>query len=242
MSRAEEVKLYRTFVKGLITEASYLTYPEDSSIDELNTIPSRKGNRTRRFGVDFEDNYQIVDIDIQDSDSINEFVWKAANNQTEKNFLCLQIGSVIYFFNLISDPISDSLENYTIDLASFSATGASSGQIKTNDVQFSSGKGFLFIAHPYCEPLVVEYDQVNNGLTVTKVIIQIRDFEGLNDSLANDEEPSVLTKEHQYNLMNQGWVTPSNQTPPGGITPTNTPVYTNPNTGDTLPYDRYGLL
>lgn len=155
MPRAEEVKLYRTFVRGLVTEASYLTYPEDSSTDELNTIPSRKGNRTRRFGIDFEDNYQIVDISVTDQDCINEFVWKAANNQMEKNFLCLQVGTIVYFFNLIADPVSDSLEVYTIDLEDFAAIGASVPQIQTNMAQFASGKGFLFIAHPYVEPLVV---------------------------------------------------------------------------------------
>jgi hypothetical protein len=39
----------------------------------------------------------------------------------------------------------------------------------------------------------------------------IRDFEGLDDELAVDEEPSTLSAEHHYNLKNQGWVptTPS---------------------------------
>ena len=63
MSRAETTKLYRTFVKGMITEASPLTYPEDASYDEDNMILYRKGNRSRRLGINFEDNYVLLVLD-----------------------------------------------------------------------------------------------------------------------------------------------------------------------------------
>lgn len=63
MSRAETTKLYRTFVKGMITEASPLTYPEDASYDEDNMILYRKGNRSRRLGIDFEDGYVLLVLD-----------------------------------------------------------------------------------------------------------------------------------------------------------------------------------
>lgn len=63
MSRAETTKLYRTFVKGMITEASPLTYPEDASYDEDNMILYRKGNRSRRLGIDFESGYELLTLD-----------------------------------------------------------------------------------------------------------------------------------------------------------------------------------
>ena len=63
MSRAETAKIYRTFVKGLITEASPLTYPENASIDEDNMILYRKGNRSRRLGIDFESGYSLLILD-----------------------------------------------------------------------------------------------------------------------------------------------------------------------------------
>ena len=63
MSRAETTKVYRTFVKGMITEASPLTYPEDASYDEDNMILYRRGNRSRRFGVDFEHGYVLLSLD-----------------------------------------------------------------------------------------------------------------------------------------------------------------------------------
>src|SRR3546814_15800129 len=53
-----------TFVAGLITEASPLTFPQNASLDEENFILSRKGSRARRLGMDLEDGYVIVDSGI----------------------------------------------------------------------------------------------------------------------------------------------------------------------------------
>jgi hypothetical protein len=97
MSRARTNKLYRTFNKGLITEAGYLTYPEDASTDELNTVISRKGNRTRRLGIDYEDDYVLTDVGITPDVAINEFVWLSANKHPGSNFLVVQVGTVIHF-------------------------------------------------------------------------------------------------------------------------------------------------
>lgn len=236
MARAEQVKLYRSFVKGLITEASYLTYPEDSSVDELNTTPSRKGNRTRRFGIDYEDNFIFNELAFDTTKKVNEFVWKAVNNDGGTNFLCLQVGAIVRFFSLEESPISDSLKAFSIDLTTYVASGVSLANVSLADCEFASGKGYLFIVNPYIDPISVEYDKITNTVSVTKISIQVRDFEGLNDNLANDEEPAALTKEHKYNLMNQGWVTPGRYVVPGGVTIDNIPVYHNPYQGSEFPY------
>jgi hypothetical protein len=239
MSKAKEVKLYRTFVRGLITEAGYLTYPEDSSSDELNTIPTRKGNRTRRFGIDFEDNFQQINVVTSENDAIKEFVWKAVGNVATDNFLCIQVGTKIKFFSLEENPVSDSLRPFEINLLTYIASGASTSQVQMNNVEFSSGKSFLFIVHPYVEPLVIEFNKATNTITVVKVVVQIRDFEGLNDGLANDQEPTTLSKEHHYNLLNQGWGLPGTAVP-GGVTVDNDPVYQNPYTGNRNTYKKFG--
>ena len=241
MPRASTTKLYRTFVKGLITEAGYLTYPEDSSSDELNTIPTRKGNRTRRFGIDFEDNYQEIDIIVDEAvDVIKDFVWKAVNKVASTNFLCLQVGTNVYFFSLEADPVSDSFKGFSLDLTDFATPTSSAGQIQTNLCEFASGRGYLFIVHPYLEPILVTYDETTDAISAVNIIIQMRDFEGLNDGLANDQEPPTLSKEHHYNLLNQGWGAPSAGTVPGGITPPNLPIYYSPYTGLGGGYNRGG--
>lgn len=57
MAQQKGTKVYNTFVGGLVTEAGPLTFPENASADELNMEISRKGNRRRRLGIDYEPDY-----------------------------------------------------------------------------------------------------------------------------------------------------------------------------------------
>lgn len=203
--RSQTTKLYRTYVKGLITEASPLTYPEDTSIDEDNCLIFPKGNRTRRLGADFEDSYQLSTHEIADPSTtpIVEFVWSSVNNDALTSFLCTQVGGVIYFYNIYASPISSGLKSFSVDLTSYAASGAT--DIESSPIQMDSGKGFLFVAGEKINPLVIEYDPDTDTIDVEAIDILIRDFEGVDDGLGVDEEPTTLSAEHQYNLQNQGW-------------------------------------
>lgn len=52
MSRSKFEKTFNTFTKGLITEASELNFPEDSSLYEKNFVLYRDGGRDRRKGME----------------------------------------------------------------------------------------------------------------------------------------------------------------------------------------------
>ena len=52
-------KSYKTFIKGLVTEANALTFPENASVDEDNFALMRDGSRSRRLGVDYESGYTL---------------------------------------------------------------------------------------------------------------------------------------------------------------------------------------
>ena len=52
----------KAFIKGLITEASPLNFPAEATIDEENFELRKNGTRERRFGMDFEDNYSLINI------------------------------------------------------------------------------------------------------------------------------------------------------------------------------------
>ena len=204
MARAENNKLYRTFVKGLITEASPLTFPEDTSYAELNTILSRKGSRTRRQGMAYTDTGVVAAAEITDfTKAQNEFVWRAVGRNANLNYLCMQRDDIIYFADT-SD--SDTNKAFTIDLKDYVRSGGNTDLVGSSLVQMASGQGFLFLVSKEIEPLYVSYDIDTDSIEVLKITILQRDFEGLKDGLANDQEPSVLSKEHHYNLMNQGWV------------------------------------
>lgn len=239
--RAKVNKLNRNFNKGLITEAGYLTYPDDASIDELNTVLSRKGNRTRRFGFNREtDGAGIPNLSFAGDFSgiaTNEFSWLAVANKPVLNFLVQQVGDTIIFGDQTKVPKSSGYFSYTIDLKAYKASNLTETDIKTKFAQFSLGKGYLFIAHPLCETIIVEYDPVTSTFSAIPLLVQIRDFKGVNDNLANDEEPLTLSVEHNYNLVNQGWLKPG---PLPGGTPVGDPVYVNPYTGTANTYFPYG--
>lgn len=217
MARGQQNKLYRTFNKGLITEAGFLTYPEDASTDELNTVIHRKGNRSRRFGLDYEPDSTAVSLLTYGSDEVtSEFLWRAVANKSSINFLCVQVGNKIHFFDASSEPISSGQKSFTVDLDTYKSSIATLAQVRGTHVHMASGKGYLFIVQEYLDPIVVDYDVDEDNITVVRVRIQVRDFDGVNDGLANDEEPTSLSAEHHYNLRNQGWVEPGTYPDYGG--------------------------
>ena len=211
MASTNSSKLYNTFVKGLITEASPLVFAENASADEDNCVLYRKGNRTRRFGVDFEEGYTLIDTATISSTDItavatNEYTWYNVAQQTGVNFLVQQIGLTLLFFDLSFDALSANRKSFTIDLNSYLTLSSYQSYAKSHMVSFANGNGHLFITGRFINPLVVIYDPDTDSITVRQVYITARDLEGVNDGLANDQEPTTLTAEHFYNLRNQGWL------------------------------------
>jgi hypothetical protein len=232
VARATANKLYRTFTKGLITEAGYLTYPENASTDELNTVIKVKGSRSRRLGIDFEPSSAALTVSsFTSSSTTNEYGWHNVGEDSSVNFLVCQIGSTLHFFNMDATPATK--KGFTVDLTSFKVDTASATMVANEVCQFASGKGFLFVVHPYTEPVVVEYDDNTDTITATQILVQIRDFDGVNDGLGNEEQPTTLTKEHLYNLKNQGWAPGYTQVTSGGggSLETGEQGYVNPYTG-----------
>ena len=208
MARAKVNKLYRTFIKGLITEASPLTYPADASINEDNCEIFRKGNRSRRLGMDYEDSYQLSAYASPGTDSTRTYRWESVNNDSAVNFLAHRIGTSIYFYDLSQSPLSSGLKSFSVDLNSFAAPNQTN--LNLGEVSMAGGKGYLFVVGEKLEPFLVEYIPGTDSITTQRIYVQVRDFQGVNDGLANDEEPSTLENPHKYNLMNQGWLDPRN--------------------------------
>ena len=241
MTRGKQDKLYRSFNKGLVTEAGFLTYPEDASTDELNTVIYRKGNRTRRFGIDYEPSSSAIPFSdlVTEVNVTTEYFWRTPGNNSSLNFLVVQIGHLLYFFDASLTPLSLGKKWFTVDLTTFASPTATSFNVKNTRVQMSGGKGLLFVAQEYIDPFVISYSAPVDSITTTRVYLLIRDFDGINDNLPNDAEPVSLSPEHHYNLLNQGWVTPGTSVTPttGGSTPGTSPTYYVPWTG--VKYNEY---
>lgn len=213
MSQASTVKMYRTFVKGLITEASPLAYPENSSTDEDNCVLTRKGNRSRRLGIGYEENFRMslfeAPMDEISQYAFKEYRWESVSNKANINFLVQQVGTILYFYDLSTDTISDHQKSFVVDMDQYVVPGTTFPG--SNEVFFAAGYGYLFVAGERFEPFVCEYSEEDDTIVSEPVVIKIRDFDGVDDGLGYDEEPTTLSNLHRYNLMNQGWVSPRNR-------------------------------
>lgn len=208
MARASTNKIYRTFVRGLITEANELTYPENATIAEDNCILYRKGNRTRRLGFDIEPGGNLSRFNVDPDVVYQEYTWKAVANDANLNFFVQQVGSILHIYDLSKTPLSTGYIQYQVLLNDQLMPNETDTSM--TEVQLSSGKGYLFVVGAKIEPFYLEFVPDTGQFHIRRIYIQIRDFQGVQDGLANDQEPSTLTKEHHYNLRNQGWVDGAN--------------------------------
>lgn len=210
MARQTTVKNYATFTKGIVTEAESLTFPENASIDELNCVPSIKGNRRRRLGIDYETGYSLsspsFDISDLDTQVVTTHTWDAVGGNGNLNFLVTQIGDTLYFNALSSDSTSDGEKTFTVDLSTFLAAGQTNAG--TVPIEADSGKGLLFVTSSKIDPFYIEYDSTADTIATSQITVSIRDFSGLDDGLAVDNNPTSLSTNHNYNLKNQGWNNP----------------------------------
>lgn len=233
MTQAVTSKLYNTFVGGLITEASPLTFPANTSFNESNCLLYRKGNRTRRPGVDYETN-AVVGFSQNDmtQTAVSEHKWEAVGNYSDITFLAMQVGRYIFFWDMAYDTLSSAPKSFSVDLGQFVAPTYNTWLVEQDRVQFAHGKGYLFVVGQYIEPFYVAYNRDIDNILSTQIYITIRDFIGVDDGLANDEEPTSLSNLHLYNLQNQGWLDPSTE---GSFTDQSQYGYSAPGTGNINP-------
>lgn len=196
MTQQSTTKAYNTFVKGIITEAGPLTFPEDASLDEENCVLNRDGSRQRRLGMDFEEDFVLRTVTVLPDDAVASFIWENAGNDVNNQFAVVQAGENLLIFNGSSPSISANLIA-TISLAAY-ITG------KTV-IGTASGLGNFFIDEGSSSPLYLSYDPTTGAVSVTQYAMRIRDTFGVDDGLAIDAQPSGLSVAHNYNLLNQGW-------------------------------------
>lgn len=190
-------KEYNTFVKGIITEANALTFPENASIDEANFVLNRDGSRQRRLGMDFEDGFTATAVPSMTSAAIGVSCheWINAGNTVANQFAVVQVGDKLLVYNASASAISSDLIA-TIDASSVIVD-------ETKLIQSDCGMGFFFFTSGTGAPAVLEY--VGTTVSLRTIDIKIRDFFGVYDGLAVDNKPATLSDAHKYNLYNQGW-------------------------------------
>lgn len=193
----------QNFVNGLVTEATGMNFPENACTSASDVIFKETGEVSRRFGYNYEHLFQLNSI-TRSSSAVVEYLWKAAGGDGTIDFVVQQIGLTLRFYRVSATTgLSDGIHATTFALTTFDVAGAPA--TNTEPCSFSSGKGFLFVTHKYCEPFYITYTVATDALTATSITLKIRDFEGVDDSLGTRERPASMTATHRYNLYNQGW-------------------------------------
>lgn len=212
MSRKQGTSITSKFVRGLITEATALSFPEDACTEVSNVIFDPIGQVSRRKGFDTEPFDVPNDIVIGNGCAYGQFNWEAVSGNGNVSFLVVQTGASLYFYNTSTGSnYSEDIHATIINLNDFLPV-YSDEDVSLFLCQFADGNGDLFVTSPVIDPFYISYDVATDVFTTTVIELLFRDFEGLDDGLEVDERPTdtvtgleTSNPNHYYNLLNQGY-------------------------------------
>lgn len=201
---------YNTFVKGLISEASPLNFPDNASLDEQNFILSRKGTRARRKGIDIEPGgvTRVTGITLEGVLARNPstYQWFSPGGVEGLVVLVIQVNNNLHFYDQSQAPLSDV---GWIEFLSLSIP---------DDVSYSfaSVDGVLIVASGDPNVAVITYDPdaVESKFSASYERLTTRDVWGV-EVVGSEYETDVTFREaavppdsQKYNLQNQSWGIP----------------------------------
>ena len=103
-----------SFVRGLITEATALTFPENAAIDLQNFELNRDGSIKRRLGMAIEGTGTTIDTERTATSvgnyAIQTYKWTNVNNDPTLSIGVVQIGNRLWFTDLFSDTLSTAMK------------------------------------------------------------------------------------------------------------------------------------
>lgn len=204
MAQVPAEKSYFGFASGFITDASPISFPDESTQDEENLEILRDGSRKRRRGLDSESGGadRTLAVTLGTSDEVNSFKWRDAGG-LGTDFVVIQSGSRLLFFEDSITP-SGNIHADEVDLLLYKVSGKADVDVSQNPVSFDAGRGRLIVVGRYLEPIYIEYD--GTTFTTHRIYIRERDFVGIKDGVGVNVQPTSLTDEHKYNLLNRGWI------------------------------------
>lgn len=185
MPRASGSKEYISLVGGLITEASPLNFPENSTSDELNFLLDVDGGiRKRRDGF-----ANITsDFAVSGGKVVHIAYWQKPNLV----LVFLKVGPDTVVKIHKNDSVFTFVDDYTISTT-------------TDTVEVAVNTELVNIVTQGRKPLLLEYRETTTQVLVYDVDLYLRDFELVDDGLRMSERPSTLSDNHKYNLLNAGW-------------------------------------
>lgn len=210
MPESRATKNFFSFNKGLNTESNEISFPDGYSTDERNYELLLDGSRRRRKGLQVESggSSKTVSTAITATQKQCSHKWRSVGGDVDKHFIVHQVGGVLYFSDdaeLISTTYHGTqidLDSFLVDSATYSAT-----DIAGEFCDFTTGRGYLFVANKFINPFYVAYDATADTFTAEIITLLVRDFDGIDDGIGVSAEPidATIPDDHRYNLRNNGW-------------------------------------
>ena len=225
MPQAKQAGEFNTFVGGLITEASPLTFPENASIEEDNFVLNRDGSRQRRLGMDKESGLSPYPLSYTMSPvgnlALTTYEWKDVAGIASKSFLVCQVHDNL----IIIDRADTALKAASYIKTIFTIPMEARGTIAS----CASIDGKLVVAYGATTVKIITYTPADNGtpdsFSEEDRSIKIRDLFGVEDIYTEVIDSVTYTRDllspefinyrpqspgeaHYYNLRNQGWAIP----------------------------------
>lgn len=185
---------------GLNTDSTELTSRTNTTTDEDNFDITKEGTRKRRRAFALETGTTTIS-DIEDK-AIANFRWEAVAKNGNRNFEVIQVGNILYFYDVSFSPLYMGKKSFTVNLNNFKAPLAN--QVDYRIIDGTSGKGAFWVTGETVVPFYIEYDEDADTISTTKINIEIRDLTQL-DTTDPETEGTSLSSNRRYDLLNQGW-------------------------------------
>lgn len=206
MPRASVTKNYFNFIGGKHTDGSPLNSIENTAniLQNVDLHPSGKLNR--RLGLDFEEGFDLTQGPFTESSlrdvGVDFLEWTNVAGDGRRNFYVVRVGHDLFIYDQSGLAPSDNL----IGSENFLGLSIDAANSINSPIQVTSAKGFLIVTGEFIQPFRLVYDTISKTFQSLAITIEIRDFEGVEiGGLPLDFRPGVLTNNHLYNLLNQGW-------------------------------------
>lgn len=207
MPQSITVAVENNFTKGLITESTGLNFPENASTDTDNCLYTLIGEVTRREGINYEVNHSLLGIN-KTNKAMSSYKWNNVGGDGLTQIVVQQVGASVYFYRsstaTAASPLSAQRLPTVLDLTAFVVPGGFMDEAL--ECQFADGNGYLFIYHPSCDPVYSSYAADTAVITSNRITVKVRDFSGVKETGDVSVRPTVLSTEHNYNILNQGWI------------------------------------
>lgn len=201
MPQQKAEKQYNTFIKGLVTEVSPLTFPENSALDISNLILERSGKVSRRLGMEFETAFAYKDsgylVPSLANTKISYHSWPTPSGHSEIHLGVVRVRDKFWFMDTLTENPS---ANFVLGGLPIVIPGLANSNIDITIIH----NNLVVVSKDLYYPKIFIYRN-SSLIEVSDIEIKLRDIWGVEDGIPIQTRPVTLSDSHHYNLINQGW-------------------------------------